>query len=250
MAPASFTTLKVRSRRPDTAEPRLQVMILVASFWAHCRRVMPRQPARFGSVLISAGVMAATLSPLQYSTALPPRKGHRVNALAVLNSSVSLPAPPPMPPPLLRSAQVTIRRQLRPLSVRLPDLGQVFDDSQVAPGLSSARRRPPSQMGCTLLTPPVLKATVWKGVEVSGRPSPATLPDAVPSSLKRSTTTLLKLGLAGFVSSRTLMMQSCVSTSFPSGAPVQPEAEKSSRRFPNLSTKSPWVYPVQATRFV
>ena len=146
-------------------------------------------------------------------------------ALAVLNSSVSVPAPPPTPPPLLRSAQVTMRRQLRPLSVRLPTLGQVLDDSQVAPGLSSASRRPPSQIGCTLLTPPVLKATVWKGVAVSGRPSPATLPGVVPSSLKRSTTTLLKLGLVGSVSSRTLMMQSCVSTSSPSGGPVQPGAE-------------------------
>src|SRR2546426_2654695 len=101
MAPASFTTLKVRSRRPDTAEPRLQVMILVASFWAHCRRVMPRQPARFGSVLISAAVMAATLSPLQYSTALPPRKGHRGNALAGAESSGSFPGPPSPPPPFL-----------------------------------------------------------------------------------------------------------------------------------------------------
>src|SRR2546422_3874465 len=145
MAPASFTTLKVRSRRPDTAEPRLQVMILVASFWAHCRRVMPRQPARFGSVLISAGVMAATLSPLQYSTALPPRKGHRVNALAVLNSSVSLPAPPPMPPPLLTSAQVRMRRQVFPPCDMMPAIGHVVELSQVVPGLSRASRRPPSQ---------------------------------------------------------------------------------------------------------
>src|SRR5438128_1490737 len=189
MAPASFTTLKVRSRRPDTAEPRLQVMILVASFWAHCRRGMPRQHARFGSVLISAGVMAATLSPLQYSTALPPRKGHRVNALAVLNSSVSLPAPPPTPPPLLTSAQVRMRRQVFPPCDMLPAIGHVVELSQVVPGLSRASRRPPSQSGCTLLTPPVLRATVWNGVVVSATPSPAVLPGAVPSSLKRSTET-------------------------------------------------------------
>src|SRR5438445_8058476 len=200
MAPLSFTTLNVRSRRPETEEPRTQLMMLVASVW-------PAPPA----------------PPLTHvSTLLPPRYGQSVATLAALNSSVSV---PPTSPPLLRSAQVTMRRQLRPLSVRLPALGQVFDDSQVAPGLSSARRRPPSQIGCTLLTPPVLKATVWKGVVVSGRPSPATLPGAVPSSLKRSTTTLLKLGLVGSVSSRTLMMQSCVSTSSPSGGPVQPGAE-------------------------
>src|SRR5213080_668678 len=52
---------------------------------------------------------------------------------------------------------------------------------------------------------------------VSAMPSPAVLPDAVPSSLNRSTTTLLKLGLAGFVSSRPLIIQSWASTSLPSG---------------------------------
>src|SRR3989442_15698126 len=67
MAPASFTTLKVRSRRPDTAEPRLQVMILVASFWAHCRRVMTRQPPRFGSGLISAGRELEQLPAIEVS---------------------------------------------------------------------------------------------------------------------------------------------------------------------------------------
>src|SRR2546428_1751088 len=98
MAPASFTTLKVRSRRPDTAEPRLQVMILVASFWAHCRRVMPRQPARFGSVLISAGGVAGGLSPLQGHTALPPPDGQRGKTLAAARRTALRCAPPPPPP--------------------------------------------------------------------------------------------------------------------------------------------------------
>ena len=79
-----------------------------------------------------------------------------------------------------------MRRQLRPLSVRLPALGQVFEDSQVAPGLSRASRRPASQMGCTLLCPPVVTDTVSKGVCVSARPSPATqlvVGTQLPSSL-------------------------------------------------------------------
>src|SRR2546425_8037186 len=100
MAPASFTTLKVRSRRPDTAEPRLQVMILVASFWAHCRRVMPRQPARFGSVLISAGGMGGAFLPLEYSTAFAAREGHRGKTIGGGYSYGPVSAPAPLPPPL------------------------------------------------------------------------------------------------------------------------------------------------------
>ena len=143
--------------------------------------------------------------------------------LAVLNSSVSVPLP--TRPLLSRSAQVRMRRQVFPPCDMVPVLGHVVEPSQLAPGLSRASRRPPSQMGFTLLSPFVLKATVWKGVAVSAMPSPAVLPVAVPSSLKRSTTTLLKFGDVGSVSTRTLMMQSCVSTRLPSGAPVQPEPE-------------------------
>src|SRR5207244_10378394 len=107
-------------------------------------------------------------------------------------------------PSLSKSAQVRMRRQVVPPCDMLPDIGHAVELSQVAPGVSRASRRPPSQIGFTLLTPPVLKATVWKGVVVSAMPSPATLPGADPSSLKRSTTTLLKLGLVGFVSRRNL----------------------------------------------
>src|SRR2546425_2861984 len=99
MAPASFTTLKVRSRRPDTAEPRLQVMILVASFWAHCRRVMPRQPARFGSVLISAGGIWGKVLPLQYNPAFSPPKRDKGKAIGGAEELRSFSAPPPPPPP-------------------------------------------------------------------------------------------------------------------------------------------------------
>src|SRR2546427_10485132 len=101
MAPASFTTLKVRSRRPDTAEPRLQVMILVASFWAHCRRVMPRQPARFGSVLISAGGMGGAVLTLQLSPGFSPREGNRGKAIGGAETGGPVSAPPPAPPPAL-----------------------------------------------------------------------------------------------------------------------------------------------------
>src|SRR5256885_7397216 len=113
MAPASFTTFKVRSRRPDTAEPRLQVMILVASFWAHCRRVMPRQPARFGSVLISAGGVAAALLTLQDTPALSPRPGDRGKTIAGGSARGALFAPPPPPPPPPAAAP----RQRRPPQV-------------------------------------------------------------------------------------------------------------------------------------
>jgi len=52
VAPLSFTTLNVRSRRPVTCEPRTQLMMSVASFLA----VVPAAP-----VLV------------QYSTLAPPR---------------------------------------------------------------------------------------------------------------------------------------------------------------------------------
>src|SRR2546429_7656806 len=99
MAPASFTTLKVRSRRPDTAEPRLQVMILVASFWAHCRRVMPRQPARFGSVLISAGGMGAAVFPLGDNPGVSPRGGGQGDEPWGVCPDGVLCGPPPLRPP-------------------------------------------------------------------------------------------------------------------------------------------------------
>src|SRR6266513_6040787 len=190
VAPPS-TTLNIRSRNPVTCTPRVQLMMLVASFWAQAWRVMPRQPARVGSAVMSAAVMTALLVLLQCTTALPPRYGRMVIILAVLNSRVSSPALPPILPPLSRSAQVRMRRQELPPMLIVPDLGHVFEPSQVSPGLSSASLRPASQRGWRLLTPPVLKDMVWNGAVVSAMPSPATLPDAVPSSLKRSTTTLL-----------------------------------------------------------
>src|SRR5437667_10867426 len=212
MPPLSFSTLILRSRRPVPlqvvpGQPRIQLMMLVASFCAQVFRVRPRQPVRLGSAVISSGVMASAFVLLQYRTALPPRYGHSLDKTKGVerNSILSL---LPTRPSLSKSAQVRMRRQVVPPCDILPEIGHVEEPSQVASGLSRASRRPPSQIGCTLLTPGALKATVWKGVVVSAMPSPATLPGADPSSLKRSTTTLLKLGLAGFVSGRNLTLQS------------------------------------------
>src|SRR5213593_4056533 len=79
VTPASFTTLNVRNRRPDTASPRIHLMILVASFWAQVFRVRLTQAAppdpnfKVGSAVISALVRSAVFVLLQWITAWPPR---------------------------------------------------------------------------------------------------------------------------------------------------------------------------------